>query len=71
MMIDRTFFCVIIQHNTKCIVLSTAFESAMFHNSSQKKFWTFDKEETLDKLRSEANQKFCTKALSSGKVSAY
>lgn len=41
--------------------------STMFHNSSQKKFWTFDKEETLDKLRQEANQNFSTKALSSGK----
>lgn len=41
----------------------------MYHNSSQKKFWTYDKEETLDKLRLEANQKFCSKALSSGKVS--
>ncbi|KAI7812603.1 cyclin-H [Triplophysa rosa] len=40
----------------------------MYHNSSQKKFWTFDKEETLDKLRLEANQKFCTKASSSGKA---
>ncbi|XDV20291.1 hypothetical protein PO909_025642 [Leuciscus waleckii] len=39
----------------------------MYHNSSQKKFWTYDKEETLDKLRLEANQKFCSKALSSGK----
>ncbi|XDV20292.1 hypothetical protein PO909_025642 [Leuciscus waleckii] len=38
----------------------------MYHNSSQKKFWTYDKEETLDKLRLEANQKFCSKALSSG-----
>jgi len=41
----------------------------MYHNSSQKKFWTYDTEETLDKLRLEANQKFCSKALSSGKVS--
>ncbi|KAK7164975.1 hypothetical protein R3I94_003379 [Phoxinus phoxinus] len=39
----------------------------MYHNSSQKKFWTYDKEETLDKLRLEANQKFCSKAISSGK----
>lgn len=41
----------------------------MYHNSSQKKFWTYDKEETLDKLRHEANQKFSSKSLSSGKVS--
>ncbi|KAK2911749.1 hypothetical protein Q8A67_003882 [Cirrhinus molitorella] len=39
----------------------------MYHNSSQKKYWTYDKEETLDKLRLEANQKFCSKSMSSGK----
>ncbi|XP_016096341.1 cyclin-H [Sinocyclocheilus grahami] len=39
----------------------------MYHNSSQKKFWIYDKEESLDKLRLEANRKFCSKGLSSGK----
>lgn len=39
----------------------------MYHNSSQKKFWTYDKEETLDKLRLEANRKFCSKGTSGGK----
>ncbi|XP_077087716.1 cyclin-H [Siphateles boraxobius] len=39
----------------------------MYHNSSQKKFWTYDKEETLEKLRLDANQKSRSKALSSGK----
>ncbi|TRY66282.1 hypothetical protein DNTS_006428 [Danionella cerebrum] len=39
----------------------------MYHNSSQKKFWTYEREENLNKLRLEANQKFSSKALSSGK----
>ncbi|XP_058230757.1 cyclin-H isoform X1 [Hemibagrus wyckioides] len=36
----------------------------MYHNSSQKKFWTFSKESNLESLRLEANQKFRAKALS-------
>lgn len=39
----------------------------MFHNSSQKKFWTFDNEEELEKLRYEANRKYRNKILASGK----
>uniref|UniRef100_A0A4W4HCF7 Cyclin C-terminal domain-containing protein n=1 Tax=Electrophorus electricus TaxID=8005 RepID=A0A4W4HCF7_ELEEL len=35
----------------------------MYHNSSQKKFWIFDKEAKLDQFRQEANQKFHSKAL--------
>ncbi|KAM9446343.1 cyclin-H isoform 1-T2 [Clarias gariepinus] len=36
----------------------------MYHNSSQKKYWTFNKEANLEDLRLEANQKFRSKALS-------
>ncbi|KAF5906665.1 cyclin-H isoform X1, partial [Clarias magur] len=36
----------------------------MYHNSSQKKYWTFNKETNLEDLRLEANQKFRSKALS-------
>ncbi|CAN9513329.1 unnamed protein product [Ophioblennius macclurei] len=39
----------------------------MFHNSSQKKFWTFDREDEAEKKRYEANQKFRLKARESGK----
>lgn len=40
----------------------------MYHNSSQRKYWTFSKETNLDSLRLEANQKFRAKALSVRKV---
>lgn len=40
----------------------------MYHNSSQKKFWTFENEECLEKLRFQSNQKFRSKVLGSGKV---
>ncbi|XP_061115864.1 cyclin-H [Conger conger] len=36
----------------------------MYHNSSQRKYWTFENEETLEKLRYQANQKCCAKILS-------
>lgn len=39
----------------------------MFHNSSQRKFWTFDREDEVDQKRCEANQKFRIKARESGK----
>ncbi|XP_038125729.1 cyclin-H [Cyprinodon tularosa] len=39
----------------------------MFHNSSQKKFWTFKNEDELEKMRCMANEKFRRKALESGK----
>ncbi|KAM9465514.1 cyclin-H isoform 1-T1 [Salvelinus alpinus] len=39
----------------------------MFHISSQKKYWTFDNEESLEQLRYEANQKYRNKMLASGK----
>ncbi|XP_031426512.1 cyclin-H isoform X2 [Clupea harengus] len=39
----------------------------MFHNSSQKKFWQFDGEAALEKQRYEANQKFRSKIMASGK----
>ncbi|XP_030624888.1 cyclin-H [Chanos chanos] len=39
----------------------------MYHNSSQKKFWTFDKEATLEQMRYEANTTFRSKILTSGK----
>lgn len=47
------------------LLLATA---AMYHNSSQKKYWTFSKEVNLENLRLEANQKFRAKALSLRKV---
>ncbi|XP_076853807.1 cyclin-H isoform X3 [Brachyhypopomus gauderio] len=42
----------------------------MYHNSSQKKYWIFDKEATLDQFRYEANQKFRSKALALRKGTA-
>ncbi|XP_053182035.1 cyclin-H [Scomber japonicus] len=39
----------------------------MFHNSSQRKHWTFNGEEELEQNRYEANQKFRKKAAESGK----
>ncbi|XP_066511772.1 cyclin-H-like isoform X1 [Hoplias malabaricus] len=43
--------------------MSTA-SPAMYHNSSQKKYWTFENVAALEALRQEANQKFRTKARS-------
>ncbi|MBN3320367.1 CCNH protein, partial [Atractosteus spatula] len=40
----------------------------MYHNSSQKKYWTFQNEETMDKLRYQANKKFVSKVTASGKA---
>uniref|UniRef100_H3A0T1 Cyclin H n=1 Tax=Latimeria chalumnae TaxID=7897 RepID=H3A0T1_LATCH len=40
----------------------------MFHNSTQKKFWTFHSEEELEKLREAANQKFQSKVSTSGQA---
>lgn len=39
----------------------------MFHNSSQKKHWTFNNEDELEKMRYNANQKFRKKTVESGK----
>ncbi|KAM9823234.1 cyclin-H [Syngnathus typhle] len=39
----------------------------MFHNSSQRKYWTFNNEDELEQLRYEANQKFRKKIKESGK----
>lgn len=39
----------------------------MFHNSSQRKYWTFDREDEVEKKRYDANQKFRVKAKESGK----
>uniref|UniRef100_A0A3B1JMJ5 Cyclin-H n=1 Tax=Astyanax mexicanus TaxID=7994 RepID=A0A3B1JMJ5_ASTMX len=36
----------------------------MYHNSSQKKYWTFDNEAPLEQMRHEANQKYRSKAIS-------
>ncbi|KAF4074415.1 hypothetical protein AMELA_G00239130 [Ameiurus melas] len=47
--------------NPAFLIRATA---AMYHNSSQKKYWTFSKEANLENLRLEANQKFRVKALS-------
>ncbi|KAG7481252.1 hypothetical protein MATL_G00065160 [Megalops atlanticus] len=43
----------------------------MYHNSSQRKYWTFENEECLGKLRYQANQKFRGKILASGKVGVH
>ncbi|XP_059825337.1 cyclin-H [Hypanus sabinus] len=40
----------------------------MFNNSTQKKCWIFHSEEILENMRNEANQKFQSKILASGKV---
>ncbi|MBN3284660.1 CCNH protein, partial [Polyodon spathula] len=40
----------------------------MYHSSSQKKFWTFPKEDHIETLRFQANQKFRAKGLGSGKA---
>ncbi|XP_018524821.1 cyclin-H isoform X1 [Lates calcarifer] len=40
---------------------------AMFHNSSQRKYWIFKKEDELEHMRCKANQKFRNKILESGK----
>ncbi|XP_057687008.1 cyclin-H [Corythoichthys intestinalis] len=39
----------------------------MFHDSSQRKYWTFNSEAELEQLRHEANQKFRTKIKENGK----
>ncbi|KAM9858368.1 cyclin-H [Aulostomus maculatus] len=39
----------------------------MFHDSSQRKYWTFDTEEEVEQMRCEANQKFRQKMIESGK----
>jgi len=41
----------------------------MYHNSSQKRHWTFASEEQLARLRADANRKFKCKAVANGKVS--
>lgn len=40
----------------------------MYHNSSQKRHWTFASEEQLARLRADANRKFKCKAVANGKV---
>ncbi|XP_047273819.1 cyclin-H isoform X1 [Homo sapiens] len=40
----------------------------MYHNSSQKRHWTFSSEEQLARLRADANRKFRCKAVANGKV---
>ncbi|KAF6123490.1 cyclin H [Phyllostomus discolor] len=40
----------------------------MYHNSSQKRHWTFAGEEQLARLRADANRKFKCKAVANGKV---
>ncbi|MEQ2247288.1 hypothetical protein ILYODFUR_007853 [Ilyodon furcidens] len=42
-------------------------QTTMFHNSSQKKFWTFKNEDELEQMRRIANEKFRKKALDSAK----
>ncbi|CAK6950098.1 cyclin-H [Scomber scombrus] len=39
----------------------------MFHNSSQRKHWTFNSEDELEQCRCDANQKFRKKTVESGK----
>lgn len=45
-------------------------DAAMFHNSSQRKYWTFKSEDEVEQMRYKANQKFRNKILESGKVSS-
>ncbi|MBZ3889715.1 Cyclin-H [Sciurus carolinensis] len=40
----------------------------MYHNSSQKRHWTFASEEQLARLRADANRKFKCKAVANGKL---
>ncbi|KAF3821817.1 hypothetical protein GH733_009859 [Mirounga leonina] len=40
----------------------------MYHNSSQKRHWTFASEEQLARMRADANRKFKCKAVANGKV---
>ncbi|XP_044121940.1 cyclin-H isoform X5 [Neovison vison] len=42
----------------------------MYHNSSQKRHWTFASEEQLARLRADANRKFKCKAVANGKGTA-
>lgn len=42
----------------------------MFHNSSQRKYWTFQSEDELEHLRCKANQKFRQKIHETDKVRA-
>ncbi|XP_074064579.1 cyclin-H [Macrotis lagotis] len=42
----------------------------MYHNSSQKRHWTFSSEEQLGRLRADANRKFKCKVVANGKVLA-
>jgi len=44
------------------------WDFAMYHNSSQKRHWTFASEEQLARLRADANRKFKCKAVANGKV---
>ncbi|XP_066567980.1 cyclin-H isoform X2 [Amia ocellicauda] len=39
----------------------------MYHNSSQRKFWTFQNEDSLERLRTQANHSFHSKVQASGK----
>lgn len=41
---------------------------AMFHNSSQRKYWTFKSEDDLEQMRVSANEKFRKTVLETGKV---
>lgn len=48
--------------------LCLASDLRMYHNSSQKRHWTFASEEQLARLRADANRKFKCKAVANGKV---
>lgn len=50
--------------------LGLASDFPMYHNSSQKRHWTFASEEQLARLRADANRKFKCKAVANGKVRA-
>ena len=50
--------------------LGLASNFSMYHNSSQKRHWTFASEEQLARLRADANRKFRCKAVANGKVRA-
>ena len=66
--IQQAYCCVGVEFNNNVSLFFLGSLPIMFHNSSQKKFWQFDGEAALEKQRYEANQKFRSKIMASGKV---
>lgn len=51
-----------------CGFSSRKSEAAMYHNSSQRKYWIFKSEAELEQKRCSANEAFRKKVIESGKV---